>query len=170
MSETTFTLKQLSREGIARALEKVERYRLLNEPWEAESICRDVLQSEPDNQKAVTSLLLAQTDQLGKEGAPGVEAIRALLPRIKGDYERAYYAGIICERKASAVRERGAAGSGPVVYEWLRDAMESYEQAEGLRPAGNDDALLRWNTCARLIMENPHVRPALEGRVVTMLE
>ena len=165
-----FELKKLSREGIARALEKVERYRLLNEPWEAESICRDVLEVEPDHQEAVISLLLSMTDRFHHEEAPGVETVRALLPRIRGDYERAYYAGIICERKASAVWERGAAGAGPRVYDMLRDAMEHYEEAESLRSPGNDDALLRWNTCARMIMEHPQVRPLPEERTVMMSE
>jgi hypothetical protein len=165
-----FQLKQLSREGIARALQKVERYRLLNEPWEAESICRDVLESEPDHQEALISLLLAKTDQFGHHGGPTVESVRALLPRIHGEYERAYYAGIVCERKGAAIHERGAAGSGPAVYDWLREAMEHYEVAESLRPAGNDDALLRWNTCARMIMDNHQVRPLAEERTVMMLE
>ena len=35
------------------ALEKALRYRLLNEPVEAESICRDVLEVDPDNQAAL---------------------------------------------------------------------------------------------------------------------
>jgi hypothetical protein len=165
-----FELKRLSPAGIARALQKVERYRLLNEPWEAESICLDVLQSDPDSQEALIALLLARTDQFAHEGGPSVESVRALLPGIKGEYERAYYAGIICERKGAAVRERGAARSGPVVYDWLREAMEHYERAEQLRPAGNDDALLRWNTCARVIMEHPQVRPLVEAHVMTMLE
>ncbi len=165
-----FTLKKLSRDGIARALRKVERYRLLNEPWEAESICRDVLESQPDHQEALISLLLAMTDQFNREGGPDVEKARALLPGIRGEYEQAYYAGIICERKGSALRERDAPGSGPIVYDWLRQAMDHYERAEGLRTAGNDDALLRWNTCARVIDENPQIQPPSETRVLEMLE
>jgi hypothetical protein len=45
-------------------------------------------------------------------------------------------------------------GSGYDAYEWLREAMTDYEQAEKLRPAGNEDAILRWNACARIIMHN----------------
>ena len=167
---TMFTLKKLSREGIARALQKVERYRLLNEPWEAESICRDVLESEPNHQDALISLLLALTDQFKHEGAPGVESVRALLARIEGEYERAYYSGIICERKGSALRARNALGSGPIVYDWLRQAMECYDRAAALRPEGDDDALLRWNTCARLIMSHPKVQPPAPAPAIAMLE
>jgi hypothetical protein len=32
--------------------------------------------------------------------------------------------------------------------------MSWYETAEAMRPPGNDDARLRWNTCARLIARN----------------
>jgi hypothetical protein len=163
-----FELKKLSQEGVAAALAKVERYRLLNEPWEAESICLDVLAVEPENQQALVMLLLARTDQLGNERGATVEDARALLPRLKSDYERAYYSGIICERRARAFLARPQAGSGTVAYQWFRQAMEHYEDAERLRPAGNDNALLRWNTCARAIMRHPNVRPE-EGHPVPQL-
>ena len=58
-----FELKTLAAEAIPRSLEKAERYRLLNEPAEAESICCDILAVEPDNQQAIVTLLLALTDQ-----------------------------------------------------------------------------------------------------------
>ena len=45
-----FQPKPISKDVIPSALAKAERYRLLNEPGEAESICLDVLQIEPDNQ------------------------------------------------------------------------------------------------------------------------
>jgi len=32
--------------------------------------------------------------------------------------------------------------------------MRQFEIAEQIRPPGNDDALLRWNTCARLMEKN----------------
>lgn len=43
--------------------------------------------------------------------------------------------------------------------------MDHYEKAESIRPAGNDDALLRWNACARIIMAN-----RLEARSEGFLE
>lgn len=51
------------KEGIPEALQKAERYRLLNEPRLAESICQDILDIEPDNRKAIITMLLAITDQ-----------------------------------------------------------------------------------------------------------
>src|SRR5580658_3454209 len=157
-----FELKPISRDAIPEALAKVERYRLLNEPWQAESICLDVLRIEPENQQALVMLLLSRTDQFGK----GVSAASAkeLLGRVMGEYERAYYSGIICERWAEALLRQGAPGAGFTAYQWLREAMEHYERAEALRPPGNDDALLRWNTCARLLMRNPELRPRGEEK------
>lgn len=154
-----FELKPLSAEGIDAALRKAERYRLLNEPWEAESICLDVLEVDPANQPALVTLLLALTDQFASERNASVEEARTLLPRLESAYHRAYYAGIICERRASALIERGFSGAGPVVYDWFRQAMDRYESAAAIRPPANDDALLRWNTCARAIMKHPNVRP-----------
>jgi hypothetical protein len=152
-----FELKPISPEAIPEALAKVERYRLLNEPWQAESICQDVLRIDPGNQQALVMLLLSLTDQFGK--GISASAARGVLPKLTGEYERAYYAGIIAERWADALLRQGAPGAGFTAYQSLRDAMERYEAAEALRPPGNDDALLRWNTCARILMRNRELRP-----------
>ena len=165
-----FELKRLPRDGVAAALKKAERYRLLNEPWYAESICRDVLEVERDHAEALVTLLLALTDQFVVAGSEALTAARAVLPRLAGEYERRYYAGIICERWAKRVLDSQALGSGPVIYHWLREAMAWYEQAEPLRAPGDDDAILRWNTCARLIDRHAHVRPAEKERVEIQLE
>ena len=150
-----FELKRLSEEAIPAALEKALRYRLLNEPAEAESICHDVLRIEPENQEALVLLLLALTDRFGKGyAAGGLLEAQDVLSRLRDDYARAYYAGIICERRAKAQLHQGHPGSGHDAYELLREAMSWYEKAEALRPPKNDDALLHWNTCARLIMGN----------------
>ena len=155
-----FELKPLTPAGIERALGKIERYRFLNEPWEAESICRDVLHVDPDNQAAVIFLILSIADQFAEWGGPSVDDARALLPRIESAYDRAYYAAMICEKKGAAILRRDVTGTGPVVHQWLTEAMSHYEEAEGIRPEGNDDSLVRWNTCARLIMLHDHVHPA----------
>ena len=165
-----FELKQLSREGVENALRKAERYRLLNEPWQAESICRDVLRIEPDNQAAVTALILALTDQFRTEGAAHGEEARSLLLQLKSEYARSYYAGIICERRGMAYLNRNDPGSGYIAYDWLRQAMKWYEKAEALREPGSEDALLRWNTCARVIDGHHGVQPAPEMDVPDQLE
>jgi len=116
-----FELKPISSAGIAEALEKAERYRLINEPSLAESICLDVLRVDPENQKAVVMLLLALTDQFGHV-APS--RARELLPRLKGDYEREYYTGIIWERTAHAQLRKGSPNAVFTAHDAFRQAMD----------------------------------------------
>lgn len=165
-----FNLKPLHPAAIPKALQKAERYRLLNEPEEAESICLDVLAVEPDNQEASIALLLALTDQF-RAGtcADCFGRAQEILPQLEGDYERRYYAGIICERRGSAHLDRGGPGAGGNAYGWFRQAMDWYERAEALRPPQNDDALLRWNTCARMIQKH-HLAAGAESFEPVLLE
>jgi hypothetical protein len=152
-----FELKSISVQSIPEALAKVERYRLLNEPKLAESICLDILAIVPDHQQALISLLLARTDQFQLQ-VPA-KAAQEVLAKIKGDYEQAYYAGLIWERVGHARIREGGTGRGASAYHALQEAMAHYERAIDLASPGNDDAILRWNTCARVIMQNPDVRP-----------
>ena len=152
-----FELKPISTAGIAEALEKAERYRLLNEPPLAESICLDVLRIDPGNQQALVMLLLARTDQFAHGVGPS--KARELLPRLESEYERHYYAGIIWERSAHAQLRKGSPNAVFTAYDGLRHAMECYEKAIALQPPANDDAILRWNTCARMLMQSPNLRP-----------
>jgi len=156
-----FELKPLSREAVGRALEKAERYRLLNEPGEAESICLDVLQVEPENQQALVTLLLARTDEFEDMGGEVARA-QEVVPRLEGEYERAYYAGIIFERRAKAQLKHARPGMSAVAEGGFRQAMSFFEKAEAVRPPGNDDALLRWNACARLLERLPRVERSVE--------
>jgi hypothetical protein len=149
-----FELKSLTKDAIPAALEKATRYRLLNEPGEAESICLDVLAVEPGNQQALIVLLLALTDRFGKGYTIGSTQVEEVLAKIENEYEQKYYHGLICERRAKAQLQQGTPGAGFDAYEWLTEAMRWYQEAESIRPAGNDDALLRWNACARIIMGN----------------
>ena len=149
-----FELKRISKEAVPAALDKAERYRLLNEPAEAESICLDILAVDPGNQKALVVLLLAMSDRFGRGYAVSATKMRDALGRLTDDYERLYYSGIVSERNGKFQLAQGTPGSGFAAYELLREAMDLYEQAEKIRPAGNDDALLRWNACVRLITGN----------------
>ena len=160
----TFELKRLSADAVPRALAKAERYRLLNEPGEAESICLDALDVDPHNQEALVTLLLALTEQFDNDVEASVRDAWKCAERILGDYDRAYYMGIVYERRAKAQLRHRAPKYGERAYEWLRDAMHWYEKAEAIRPPTNDDALLRWNACARLIMRDRHLVPATEER------
>jgi hypothetical protein len=160
-------LKSLHRDAIPGALAKAERYRLLHEPWQSESICQDVLRIDPENEQALVTLILALTDQFDK--GMRVEEAKALIPKLAGEYDRAYYSGIISERRAYSLLHQARHGSGAIIYEWLREAMGWYERAEAIRPAHNDDALLRWNTCARVLARNPQLKPAAEERQEAIL-
>ena len=162
-------LKPISKESIPVALEKAERYRLLNEPQLAQSICLDVLEADPKNAKAIINLLLAITDDFASSSAAGVNQAQQLLPRLQNDYEKNYYAGIINERQGMAILNRKTTGGHFDAYEWLNEAMTFYEKAEALRPPGNDDAILRWNTCVRLMIRD-HLKPRDEEYVEPPLE
>jgi tetratricopeptide (TPR) repeat protein len=164
-----FELKRLSPEAVPAALERALRYRLLNEPAEAESICHDVLEIDPENQEALVMLLLAITDRLGKGYGVGVTESQEVLSRLRDEYERAYYTGIVCERQGKAQLRQGYPGAGHDAYEFLREAMTWFEKAEALRPPKNDDALLHWNTCARIIMRN-QLAPRVEEKAGVELE
>ena len=155
-------LKPITSAGVPAALQKAERYRLLNDSACAESICLDVLQVDPENQQALVTLLLSITDQFDEEGADGVQRAREVLPRMKDEYKRAYYAGIICERRAKAQLHSHALGAADVASDWFHQAMSWYEKAESLRPAGNDESILRWNTCARMLSKHERVREPLD--------
>ena len=144
-----YELKFISTEAIHGALEKAERYRLLNEPREAESICRDILQVDPENQRGLVLLLLSFTDQFGRGWNVPLKSVQDLLTRLHGEYERAYYAGVILERWGKAQLQ--SAIPSPTAYDWLREAMHWYDKAEAIHPPGNMEAILRWNTCARII-------------------
>jgi len=145
-----FELKPLHQEAISSALEKANRYRLLNEPGAAESIYLDILRIDPDNQEALINIVLAMSDRFGKDYAIGDARITEYITRIRSDYERAYYTGIMYERRGKAILAKEGGGA----FELFRQAMDCFETAESMRPPGNDDAILRWNGCARIIMRN----------------
>jgi hypothetical protein len=157
-----FAPKPISAASVPGALAKAERYRLLNEPGEAESICLDILQVEPDNQQAVVSLVLALTDQIPGNSRAFGEAV-SWAGRLASPYERAYYEGIAWERRAKARFHNGGQGAREYVHQWITRALDCFTEAERLRPAGNDDALLRWNACVRFLKAHPEFEPRSEG-------
>jgi len=101
-SAEMFELKKLSPEAVPAALEKANRYRLLNEPGAAESIYLDVLSVDPDNQEALRNIILSMSDRFGKDYAVGDARVAEYIMRLHDDYERNYYTGIMYERRAKA--------------------------------------------------------------------
>lgn len=142
-------LKPISRAGIAEAISKAEIYRYLNEPGEAESICRDILAQESDNQTALCLLGLAITDQFTGEMSDRYADAGQVFRDLTSQYERTYHLGILQERRAKAQLR---AGRPPhTVYPIFEEAMGLFEEAEKIRPPNNDEAILRWNRCVRLL-------------------
>lgn len=159
-AERHLKLKPLSKEGIAAAIDKADHYRLLNQPRLAESICLDILAVDPSNSTASIILLLALTDQFGMNSSKASKQALSIAQGLKDEYARKYYTGIVYERQAGNALNSGVPGSDFDAYEWYLEAMDCYEQAESVHPPGNDDAILRWNTCARTIAQyNLHERP-----------
>jgi hypothetical protein len=156
-----FVLKPISRDSVDGALAKAERYRLLNEPSEAESICRDILEVAPANREARISLILALTDEFAQDDRAFASAV-AEAAGLESAYDRAYYSGIAWERRAKAFHEAGRLGSSGHVYDWIVKALGLFEEAERLRPAGNDDPILRWNACVRFLERHKSVRQKTE--------
>jgi tetratricopeptide (TPR) repeat protein len=155
----SYALKRLSHGNLAAALAKASHYRDLNQPEEAESICRDVLDVEANNQEAWKLLGLALTDRL-QTGQVGLleEAIEAL-EHLTDEYERVYHVGIAWERAAKAHLERSEAHSAVTSFE---HALRLFEQAEKMRPE-LPDPVLRWNRCVRLLSNHPSLRAAIHA-------
>jgi hypothetical protein len=150
--QNVFELKPLSKEGIEGSVEKAEHYRLLNQPQLAESICLDILLVDPNHQKASTILLLAITDQFEHSTAKANQAFK-IARGLQDEYYRAYYSGIIAERRGAAALKSHTPGADFDAYEWYREAMEFFEKSNSISKPDNNDSILRWNTCARVIMD-----------------
>jgi hypothetical protein len=152
-------LKRITREAVPAALQKAHRYRVLNDSVAAESICLDVLTVDPANVDAIVTHVLAITDQFpaghAVDRTRAEEAVRALTD----PYRLAYYQGVICERWATGIVRRAGPRSGEMSHEWFAKALDWYAKAEAMRPAGNDEAILRWNTCVRILQREPGIRP-----------
>jgi len=161
-----FELKKITKEGIPGALKRALRYRELGEPVAAESICLDIIAADTENQEALEMLILALTDQFAIGLSKTQLKPKDLAKSLKSEYDRSYYSGIICERQGKATLIRNYPGADFDAFEWFVDAMEHYDRAEELKSAGNDDAILRWNNCARVIMNRKlQARPEEEQTI-----
>jgi hypothetical protein len=149
-----FELKPLSPAAIPAALSKAERYRLLNEPAQSQSICEDVLRADPGNHQALVTLILALSDDFPDHHARTAARALELVALLPTDYERWYYTGLVAERRGRALLAHAGPGARAAA-EWLQEAMHAYERAESLRPPDNDEARLRWNACARVFNARP---------------
>ena len=102
-----YEVKRISTAGIAEAIAKAKLYRSLNEPEEAESICRDILTIEPQHQLALRLLGLALTDQFTGGVSDHYRETEEIFRQLTDPYERIYYTGILQERRAKAQLKAG---------------------------------------------------------------
>jgi ATP/maltotriose-dependent transcriptional regulator MalT len=144
-----YQLKSISKAGIAEALAKAELYRYLNEPEESESICRDILAVDPQQQLALRLLGLSITDQFTGGVSDRCQEAQEAFEKLADKYEQLYYQGLLKERRAKAQLRAGQLPHA--IYPLLERALNCFAEAEKIRPAGNDDAILRWNRCVRLV-------------------
>jgi len=149
----SYELKTISKSGIEEAISKAELYRYLNEPEEAESICHDILAIEPAHPVALRMLGMAITDQFDGSGADRFGEAEGILRRLADRYEQIYYLGILYERRAKAMLRAGRAPH--TLLPFFEEAMRCFSQAAEIRPKGNDDAILRWNRCVRILQSRP---------------
>ncbi|MGO9839211.1 MAG: tetratricopeptide repeat protein [Polyangiaceae bacterium] len=154
-----FDLKRLPRASLEAAIAKAAHYRDLNQPEEAESICRDVLDVDARHQVALRLLGLALTDRL-QTGHVGLfeQAIDAF-EKLTDEYERIYHIGVAWERVAKAHLERDEAHSAVTAFE---HALALFAKAESMRP-DSPDPVLRWNRCVRLLATHPSLRAAMDA-------
>ena len=163
-----FTLKAISKAGIPEAISKVELYRSLNEPEEAESICRDILAIEPEHQLALRLLGLSITDQFTGDASDRYGEVESLFHALVERYERLYYTGLMYERRAKAQMRAGRAPH--TLAPLFGEAMRCFAEAEAIRPPGNDDSILRWNRCARLLQSHPGFGEQVETEAFDALD
>ena len=154
-------LKSISKAGIPEAVSKVELYRYLNEPEEAESICRDILVASPDHQLALRMLGLAITDQFTGGASDRYGEAHSIFQSLHDPYERHYYSGLLQERRAKAQLHSGCAAH--ILLPLIEEALHHFTEAEKIRPAGNDDSILRWNRCVRLLQSHPEFHAVQPG-------
>jgi tetratricopeptide (TPR) repeat protein len=146
-------LKTISKSGIAEAIAKAELYRYLNEPEEAESICRDILAADPKHMLGLRTLGLAITDQFTGGPSDRYAEGERIFQSLAEPYERLYYTGLLCERRVKAQLRSGRAPH--TLLPLLEKALQCFADAEKISPPGNDDAILRWNRCVRLRQSQP---------------
>ena len=160
MGLATIQLKRLGARDLEAALAKAEQYRALNEPEEAESICRDVLAEEPGSQHALRTLGLALTDRFAVQWRGVFDEAVGVFRKLTSPYERVYYTGVAWERCAKAqIAEKQAHNAAHS----LEHALECFAEAEKIGPKDTPDPVIRWNRCVRMLDAHPELVDASTG-------
>ena len=145
-------LKKLADKNLDAAITLAKHYRDLNQPHEAESICRDVLEVAPQNVDALRTLGLALTDRFATQYLTLFDQAVAIFKKLPSEYERVYYEGIAWERYAKAQLEAGRAHNAIHAFE---EALERFEAAQPLAAKDEPAPILHYNRCVRALTTNP---------------
>jgi len=149
-----YELKPLAAKNLSAAVELAKHYRDLNQPDEAESICRDVLAVAPDSEEAWRTLGLALTDRFPAAWMTLFDEACKAFEKLKSEYERVYYAAIAWERYAKAQVDAGRAHNAVHAFE---EAMRRYEEAERIGPKDDPNPILHYNRCVRALTLHPEL-------------
>ena len=155
----SWELKRLADKNLGAAIALAKHYRDLNQPEEAESICRDVLEVAPTDADALRTLGLALTDRFSSQWIALFEEACATFEKLPSDYERVYYVGIAWERYAKAQLESGRARNAIHAFE---EALERFEQASAFAAKDDPAPILHYNRCVRALTEHPDLTRASE--------
>lgn len=150
----TYELKPLTARNLGTAIELAKHYRDLNQPDEAESICRDVIAVAPEDEDAWRTLGLALTDRFPSAWMTLFDEACAAFAKLRSEYERVYYTGIAWERYAKAQVAAGRAQNAIHAYE---QALERFEAAERIGPKDEPNPVLRYNCCVRALTQHPEL-------------
>lgn len=160
------TLQDIHADSIDLALERARQYRSLLEPEIAESICLDILNIDPGNQAALVVYILALSDQISTSGSQSpFQQIDNAIEQLSSDYKKMYYTGIVHERRARFLLTQPM--SRAFAYDYFVKALDCFQHAENMRPDHNDEAILRWNSCVRII-QREKLQPLSEGDDIVM--
>jgi tetratricopeptide (TPR) repeat protein len=147
-------LKALGARNLVTAISLAKHYRDLNQPEEAESICRDILAVAPDEADALRTLGLALTDRFPTSWVTLFDEACTIFAKLKSDYERIYYTAVAWERYAKAQLENGRGHNAIHAFE---EAMRGFEEAERIGPADDPAPILHYNRCVRALTTHPEL-------------
>jgi tetratricopeptide (TPR) repeat protein len=150
-------LKRLADKNLAAAIALAKHYRDLNQPEEAESICRDVLEVAPTDVEALRTLGLALTDQFSSDWMSLFDEACATFEKLPSEYERIYYVAVAWERYAKAQLESGRAHNAIHAFE---EAIERFEAAAEHAKPDDPAPILHYNRCVRALTTNPELTRA----------
>lgn len=156
-TEGKWQLKKLADKNLDAAVTLAKHYRDLNQPEEAESICRDVLDVSPENVDAWRTLGLALTDQFPSSWMTLFDDACAAFKKLPTEYEKVYYVGVAWERYAKAQLAAGRAHNAIHAFE---EAMQRFEEAAKLSAKDDPAPILHYNHCVRSITTNPELARA----------